>query len=115
MKARLPQGYGGGQGNMNGMLKQAQQMQENMSTLQAELDECEYSATSGGGMIEVTVNGKHQLKSLKINPDAQDPSDAEMLEDLIIVAVNEAMNTADETAESEMAKISGGMNIPGLF
>lgn len=114
MKARLPKGVGGGPGNMNSMLKQAQKMQADMEALQAELDEREYSAASGGGMVEVTVTGKHQIKSLKINPDAIDPEDSEMLEDMIAVAVNEAMRTADETAEKEMSSVTGGMNFPGL-
>jgi len=86
MKARIPGGAGGGQ-NMNAMLKQAQQMQENMAVLQSDLDEREYTATSGGGLIEVTVSGKHELKLLKIKPEAVDPEDVEMLEDLITVAV----------------------------
>ncbi|MDD4699164.1 MAG: YbaB/EbfC family nucleoid-associated protein [Oscillospiraceae bacterium] len=114
MKARIPGGAGGGQ-NMNAMLKQAQQMQDDMATLQADLDEKEYTATSGGGLIEVTVNGKHELKLLKIKPEAVDPDDVEMLEDLITVAVNEAITNAVKTAETEMAAITGGLNIPGMF
>lgn len=114
MKARLPQGYGKGPGNMNSMLKQAQKMQEDVAALQAELDEREYTAKSGGGMVEVTVNGKHEIKSLKINPDVIDPEDAEMLEDLVTAAINEAMRTATETGEEEMGKITAGMNIPGM-
>ena len=114
MKARLPQGYGAGPGNMNSMLKQAQKMQEDMAALQAELAEREYTATAGGGMVEVCVTGKHELKSLRIKPDVVDPEDIEMLEDLILAAVNEAMRTADETGEAEMEKITGGMNLPGM-
>lgn len=115
MKARLPKGYGGGPGNMNSMLKQAQEMQANMSALQEELAEQEYTAVSGGGMVEATVTGAHRVKSIKINPDAVDPEDAEMLEDLVTVAINEAMQKADDDAESKMGAITGGMNIPGLF
>ena len=85
MKVRLPNS--GGAGNMNQMLKQAQKMQADMAELQADLEQREYTATSGGGMIEVTVDGKHHIKALKINPDAVDPEDTEMLEDLITVAV----------------------------
>jgi len=114
MKARIPGGAGGGQ-NMNAMMKQAQQMQDNMAVLQSDLDEREYTATSGGGLIEVTVSGKHELKLLKINPEAVDPDDVEMLEDLITVAINEAITNASKTAEAEMSAITGGLNIPGMF
>lgn len=113
MKVRLPNS--GGPGNMNEMIKQAQKMQEGMSTLQSELEQREYTAVSGGGMVEVTVDGKHLIKGIKINPDAIDPDDAEMLEDLITVAVNEAISNAIKTAEEEMGAITGGINMPGLF
>lgn len=113
MKVRIPNS--GGPGNMNQMLKQAQKMQEDMTNLQADLEEREYTATSGGGMVEVTVDGKHLIKSIKINPDAVDPDDSEMLEDLITVAVNEAISNAIKTAEEEMGAITGGLNMPGLF
>ncbi len=113
MKVRIPNS--GGPGNMNQMLKQAQKMQEDMATLQSDLEQREYSATSGGGMISVTVDGKHLIKNIKINPDAVDPEDPEMLEDLITVAVNEAINNAIKTAEEEMGAITGGLNLPGMF
>ena len=100
---------------MNQMLKQAQKMQEDMANLQEDLEQREYTATSGGGMIEVTVDGKHLIKSVKIKPEAVDPDDVEMLEDLITVAVNEAISNAIKTAEEEMGSITGGMNLPGLF
>ncbi len=100
---------------MNQMLKQAQKMQEDMASLQEDLEQREYTATSGGGMINVTVDGKHLIKSIKINPDAVDPEDTEMLEDLITVAVNEAINNAIKTAEEEMGAVTGGLNIPGMF
>lgn len=112
MKVRLPNSGGG---NMNQMLKQAQKMQEDMATLQADLEQREYTATSGGGMVEVTVDGKHLIKSIKINPDAVDPDDSEMLEDLITVAVNEAIGNAIKTSEEEMGAITSGLNMPGLF
>ena len=115
MKARLPQGRGGGPTNMQGIMKQAQKMQEDMAALQEDLEAREYTATSGGGMIEVTVDGKHLVKSIKINPDAVDPEDVEMLEDLITVAINEAVNNAIKTSEEEMGAITGGLNMPGLF
>ena len=85
-----------------------------MAALQADLDEREFTATSGGGMIEVTVNGKHEIKAIKISPDAVDPDDVEMLEDLVTVAVNEAISNATKTAESEMGSITAGLNIPGM-
>lgn len=109
MKVRLPSGP-----SRNDMLKQVQQMQDDMANLQADLDEREYTATSGGGMISVTVNGKHEIKELKINPDAIDPEEPEMLEDLITVAINEAIATATKTSEEEMGAITGGLNIPGM-
>lgn len=112
MKVRLPNSGGG---NMNQMLKQAQKMQEDMANLQADLEQREYTATSGGGMIEVTVDGKHLIKSIKINPDAVDPDDSEMLEDLITVAVNEAISNAIKTSEEEMGAITSGLNMPRLF
>lgn len=112
MKVRIPNS--GGPSNMNQMLRQAQKMQEDMAVLQEDLENREYSATSGGGLIEVTVDGKHKIKSLKIKPEAVDPDDAEMLEDLITVAVNEAIENAAKTAEQEMGAITGGLNIPGL-
>ena len=109
MKARIPN-----QGGQANMLKRIQQMQEDMARVQQECEEAEYSASAGGGAIDVTVNGKHQVVSVKIQPDVVDPEHVDMLEDLLVAAVNEAMRKADETAEREMGKITGGMNIPGL-
>ena len=113
MKVRIPNS--GGPGNMNQMIKQAQKMQEDMAALQEDLETREYTATSGGGVISVTVDGKHLIKSIKINSDAIDPEDPEMLEDLITVAVNEAVSFAAKTAEEEMGAITGGLNLPGMF
>ena len=113
MKVRIPNS--GGPSNMNQMIKQAQKMQADMQTLQEDLENREYSAVSGGGMVEVTVDGKHLIKSIKINPDAVDPEDVEMLEDLVTVAVNEAIGNAIKTSEEEMGAITGGLNMPGLF
>lgn len=115
MKARLPKGYGGGPGNMQSMLKQAQKMQDDMAALQDDLEQREYTASAGGSMVEATVNGKHEVKSVKINPDVVDPDDVEMLEDLVAAAVNEAIRAAAAESETEMGKITGGMNIPGMF
>ena len=113
MKVRIPNS--GGPGNMNQMLKQAQKMQADMQALQEDLENREFSAVSGGGMVEVTVDGKHLIKNIKINPDAVDPEDVEMLEDLITVAVNEAISNAIKVSEEEMGAITGGLNMPGLF
>lgn len=116
MKARLPQGYSNkGPGNMQGMLKQAQKMQEDMAALQEELDVREYSASSGGGAVSATVDGKHKVTKLEIKPEVVDPEDVEMLADLVMAAVNEAIRQAAETSEAEMSKISGGLSMPGLF
>lgn len=115
MKARLPQGMGGGPGNMQSMLRQAQKMQADMQTLQEELNRREYSATAGGGAVTAVVDGTHELKSLEIRPDVVDPDDVEMLADLVRAAVNEAIRVASDTAQAEMSKITGGMNMPGMF
>lgn len=113
MKARIPGGNGGQ--NMNAMLKQAQKMQEDMAALQSDIEEREFNASSGGGMVEVTMNGRHELKKITINPEAVDPDDVEMLEDFITLAINEAVKNIADTQEKEMGAITGGLNIPGLF
>ena len=115
MKARLPQGMGGGPQNMQSMPRQAQKMQENIEAKKAELEEKEYVVSSGGGMVEVTANGKHEIKAIGINPEVVDPEDVEMLEDMILTAVNDAMKQIDELTEKEMAKVTGGMKLPGMF
>ncbi len=112
MKARLPQGYGGGAGNMQAMLRQAQKMQEDVTAAQAELEQKEYTATAGGGMVTATVDGKHIIKSLELNPEAVDPDDTEMLADMIMAAVNEAVRKATADSEETMGKLTGGMNLP---
>ncbi|MBE6763995.1 MAG: YbaB/EbfC family nucleoid-associated protein [Ruminococcaceae bacterium] len=114
MKARLPQGMGKGPGNMQDMLRQAQKMQADVAAKQAELEEREYTATAGGGMVTAVVDGKHLVKSLTIDPEAVDPDDVEMLADLITAAVNEAVRKATDTADEEMSAITAGMNIPGM-
>ena len=115
MKARLPEGMGRGPGNMQSMLRQAQKMQEDMAKLQEELDAREYTARSGGGAVTAVVDGKHRLKTLEIQPEVVDPEDTEMIADLVIAAVNEAVRQAAETSEAEMSKVTGGMNLPGMF
>lgn len=114
MKARLPKGIGGGPQNMQAMLKQAQQMQENIEKKKAELEEKDYVVSSGGGMVEVTVTGKHEIKAIGINPEVVDPEDVEMLEDMLMAALNEAMRKIDEDEERELSAVTGGLNIPGL-
>ena len=95
-------------------MKQAQQMQAKMMRVQEELEIKTVEATSGGGMVTAVVNGKHELMSLKIERDVVDPEDIEMLQDLIVAAVNEGVRKAQEMAQEEMSKITGGLNIPGL-
>ena len=107
-------GMGGGM-NMN-MLKQAQKMQQDMLKMQQELQEKEYEAKAGGGVVSAVVNGKHELKNLTIDPEAVDPDDVEMLQDMIMAAVNEAMRAADADASTSMSKLTGGMGgLGGLF
>lgn len=106
---------GMGGGNMNQMIKQAQKMQQDMLRAQQELEEKNVEASVGGGAVKVTVSGKKELTEIKIDPSVIDPDDIEMLEDLIMAAVNEGMRKADEMAASQMSKVTGGLNIPGLF
>ncbi len=116
MKARLPKEYqGGAPQNLQQIAKQAQKMQEQMDEAAAELEEKEYSAASGGGAVKAVVTGKLEVKSISIDPEIVDPDDVEMLEDTITAAVNEALRSASAEKEEVMSKISGGMNIPGLF
>lgn len=115
MKARLPQGVGGGQQNMQGMIRQAQKMQEAMQQKQAEIAEREFRATAGGGAVEVVMTGKKELTEVKISPDVVDPEDIEMLQDLVIAAVNEAIRSVEEITETEISKITGGLNVPGMI
>ncbi|MBQ7875732.1 MAG: YbaB/EbfC family nucleoid-associated protein [Clostridia bacterium] len=110
----FPRGMGMG-GNMNNMIRQAQKMQEEMMKAQEELGEKTVEASVGGGVVTVVANGKKEIVEIKIKPEAVDPDDVEMLQDLIVSAVNEAMRKADDMAASSMSKITGGMNIPGLF
>ena len=115
MKARLPQGYGGGPSNMQGMLKQAQKMQERMGELQAELDAKEYDFTVGGGMLTIHMSGKKEMLGIEIKPEVVDPDDIEMLQDLIVAGVNEAISNIEKTNAEAMNEITGSLNIPGLF
>jgi len=101
--------------NMNKLMKQAQQMQAKMAKMQEELEEKTMEVTAGGGAIKVVVNGKQELLDIKIDPDVVDPDDVEMLEDLVLAAVNEAMRKVQDMLSQEMSKLTGGMNIPGMF
>ncbi len=100
---------------MNAMLRQAQKMQEDMETLQAELDEREYDISAGGGVVGVKINGKKEILSIDIKPEIVDPDDIETLSDILVAAVNEAIKRVDDTNSTEMSKITGNMGMPGLF
>ena len=105
----------GGMPNMQQLMKQAQKMQKQMEQAQAELEKKELTATAGGGMVEVVITGKKEIKSIRINPEVVDPEDVESLEDLVLVAVNEAIRQADELSQKEMGRLTGGMPTGGLF
>ena len=115
MRANIPKGMGGGPQNMQAMLRQAQKMQEDMAALQEDLDAREYEIKAGGGMVTVNINGKKEILSIDIQPEIVDPDDIETLSDILVAAVNEAIKRVETTNADEMAKISGSMNIPGLF
>ena len=113
----MAKGFGGrgmaGMGGVNmNMLKQAQKMQQDMMRMQQELQEKEYEAKAGGGVVSATVNGKHELKNLTIDPEAVDPEDVEMLQDMIVAAVNEAIRSAETDMADNMRQITGGLNLP---
>ena len=112
MKARMPAGYG--RPDPNAMMRQVQKMQEAIKAKTEELENTEFTGTASGEMVTVTMTGKHQVTAVKIKPEAVDPDDIEMLEDLIAAAVNDVVRHVDETTESEMGKLTGGLNIPGL-
>lgn len=114
MKSRVPKNIGGAQ-NMNSMIKQAQKMQDEITELQNDIEARDFSATSGGGAVEVVVTGAKNIKALTIKPEVVDKDDVEMLQDLIISAINEAMADVEKTTEEEMNKITGGVTLPGLF
>lgn len=109
----FPGGFGGG--NINNLMKQAQKLQKEMAQAQQELEEKEFEASVGGGAVLVKVNGKKEVLSIKIKEEVVDPDDVEMLEDLVLSAVNEALRKADENTANKMGKLTGGMNMPGLF
>ena len=110
-------GFRGMPGGMNqaAMMKQAQKMQQEMLRMQQEMETKTYTAAAGGGMVKATVNGKHEVVNLEINPEAVDPDDVEMLQDMVMAAVNEAMRTADTESANNMSRLTGGLNLGGLF
>ena len=114
MKVRLPQGMGG-TSNMQSMIKQAQKMREDMAAKQAELENCEYDVSAGGGVVNVRINGKKEILSVKLAEEIVDPEDVETLEDLIVAAVNEAIKKVESISADEMQKITGAMGLPGMF
>ncbi len=114
MKARLPKGMGGGPQNMQGMIRQAQKMQEDMAALQEELDGREYEVSAGGGVVTVKITGKMEIRSIDIKPEIVDPDDIETLSDILVAGVNEAIKKVNETNSEEMSKVTGSMNIPGM-
>ena len=101
--------------NQAAMMKQAQKMQQELIRMQQEQETKTYTASAGGGMVSATVNGKHEVVDMKINPEAVDPDDVEMLQDMVMAAVNEAMRTADAEAASNMSRLTGGLNLGGMF
>ncbi len=108
-------GFPGGGMNMQNMMKQAQQMQAKMQQMQDELEQREVEATAGGGMVRVVATGKKVIKEIEIKPEVVDPDDIEMLQDLVVAAVNEALGMAEDMMQSEMGKITGGLNLGGMF
>ena len=110
-------GFRGMPGGMNqaAMIKQAQKMQQEMLRMQEEMENKTFTASAGGGMVTASVNGKHELLNLEIKPDAVDPDDVEMLQDMVIAAVNEAMRAADADSANNMSRLTGGLNLGGLF
>ncbi|MBK1813498.1 YbaB/EbfC family nucleoid-associated protein [Clostridium sp. YIM B02505] len=112
-KGGFPGGFGGG--NMNNLMKQAQKLQKDMEDMQKDLENKEFEASVGGGAVVVKVNGKKEIKSINIKPEVVDPDDVEMLEDLVLSAVNEALRKAEDETANKMGKLTGGLNMPGLF
>ena len=115
MRANIPKGMGGGPQNMQAMLRQAQKMQEDMAAKQEELDAREYDISAGGGVVNVKINGKKEILAIDHKPEIVDPDDIDTLSDFLVAAVNEAIKRVEDTNSEEMGKITGPMNMPGLF
>ena len=112
-KGGFPRGMGGG--NMNQMLKQAQKMQEQMVKMQEEMEAKTYEATAGGGAVRVVITGKREVQEIELKPEVVDPDDIEMLQDLMVAAVNEGLRKMESDSSAQMGQLTGGLNIPGLF
>ena len=115
MRANIPKGMGGGPQNMQAMIRQAQKMQEDMAAKQEELNAREYTISAGGGVVNVKINGKKEILAIDLEPEIVDPDDIETLSDILVAAVNEAIKRVDDTNNEELNKITGPMNLPGLF
>ena len=115
MKARLPQGMGKGPSSQKDMLRQVQKMQEEMEAMQEELANREYEIKAGGGVCTIHINGQKEILSIELDPAIVDPDDLETLQDILVAGVNEAIKRVEETGNAEMSKITGNLNIPGLF
>ncbi|MBQ8416466.1 MAG: YbaB/EbfC family nucleoid-associated protein [Clostridia bacterium] len=115
MRANIPKGMGGGPQNMQAMIRQAQKMQEDMAAKQEELNAREYDISAGGGVVNVKINGKKEILAIDLKPEIVDPDDIETLSDILVAAVNEAIKRVDDTNNEELNKITGPMNLPGLF
>ncbi len=115
MKSRVPKQFQGGSQNMDSMIHQAKKMQDQITVLQEDIEQRTFDATAGGGAVSVTITGKKTIQSIKLDPEMVKEGDVEMIQDLIISAVNEAINNVEETTEKEMSKITGGVSLPGLF
>lgn len=112
-KGGFPGGFGGG--NMNNLMKQAQKLQKEMEQMQKDLETKEFEASVGGGAVVVKVNGKKEVLAINIKEEVVDPDDVEMLEDLVLSAVNEALKKAEDETSNKMGKLTGGLNMPGMF
>ena len=115
MKARLPEGMGKGPSNQRDMMRQVQKMQQDMEAMQQELNEREYEISAGGGVCKITISGEKVIKAIEIGPEIVDPDDIETLQDILVAGVNEAIKRVEDTSAAEMQKLTGGLNIPGLF
>ena len=115
MRANIPKGMGGGPQNMQAMIRQAQKMQEDMAAKQEELNAREYDISAGGGVVNVKINGQREILAIDLKPEIVDPDDIETLSDILVAAMNEAIKRVDDTNNAELNKITGPMNIPGLF
>ena len=115
MRANIPKGMGGGAQNMQAMIRQAQKMQEDVAAKQEELNAREYDVSAGGGVVNVKINGKKEILAIDLKPEIVDPDDIETLSDILVAAINEAIKRVEDTNSEELNKITGPMNMPGLF